>query len=217
MTVTPESVQELLNSEDFGDRLRAVNQLRTLDPAIAYELIKTAAYDRSVRVRYAAISQLATLGTQNLDETLQILRDGLADSETDLQAAAADSIGALKLTQAYEELERLYHNTSEWLVQFSIISALGELGDTRSFELLEEALGSPIELVRTAAIGSLGELGDLRAVPLIIPYATHPDWQVRHRVVQALGRLNTPETRAVLESMVNDEMPPVAQDAQALL
>ncbi len=46
----------------------------------------------------------------------------------DVQAAAADSIAALKLTEAFEDLQQLYHTTSEWLVKLSIIAALGEMG-----------------------------------------------------------------------------------------
>ncbi len=217
MSVTPESVKTLLNSEDFGDRLRSVNQMRQLEPAIAFDLIKIAAYDKSARVRYAAISQISTLGNQNLDEAYKILLDGLADEEMDVQAAAADSIGALHFTQAFEDLNALYHQTQEWLVQFSIIAALGELGDLRAFALLEEALGSSTELIRTAAIGSLGELGDPRAVPLITAYATHGDWQLRQRVAQALGRLNTPEAIAILQSMTTDQNAAVAQEAQTYL
>ncbi len=216
MDVTPESIKELLSSDDFGQRLRAVNQMRQIDPAIAFGLIQAAVIDKNVRVRYAAVSQVATLGHQDPPTALAVLLDSLMhDPEPDVQAAAADSIGALKLTDAYDELKALYHKTPEWLVQFSIIAALGELGDPRSFELLQDALGSDNELTRTAAIGSLGELGDSRAISLLIPYATHPDWQIRYRVVQALGRFDTPDVRTVLASMVHDEMKPIAQEAQA--
>lgn len=140
MSVTRESVQELLNSEDFGKRISGVNQLRELEKPIAFELIQQVITDPNTRVRYAAVSQLDTLGDQDLALTLNILRDRLInDSEPDVQAAAADALGALKLTEAYEDLKHLYHQTPEWLVQFSIIATLGELGDPRSFELLEEA------------------------------------------------------------------------------
>ncbi|GAB4143561.1 MAG: HEAT repeat domain-containing protein [Cyanobacteria bacterium J069] len=217
MTITPDSVKALLESEDFGDRLRAVNQMRQLDPAIAFDLIQIAATDPSVRVRYAAVSQVSSLGSQNPDLALALLQTSLRDPEPDVQAAAADSIGALQLTTAFEDLQALYHHSSEWLVQFSIIAALGELGDPTSFDLLQEALGSDNELVRTAALGSLGELGDPRAIPLLTSYATHPDWQIRHRVVQALGHFQTPEARAVLENMVGDENSTVAQEAKLYL
>lgn len=215
MSITPESIQEQLQSQDFGDRLKAINQLRQIDPAIAFELIQPSVTDKNVRVRYAAVSQLASLGGQNPEVSLELLKTALADSEPDVQAAAADSIGALKLTDAYEDLEQLYRNTPEWLVSFSVIAALGELGDPRSFDLLKDALQSDSDLVKTAAIGSFGELGDARAVELLVPYATHADWQIRYRVVQALGRLNTPEARSTLETLTHDSVEQVAEQAKA--
>jgi len=215
MTITPESVGELLKSADMGDRLRAVNQMRELNPNVAFEMIQTAIGDSNARVRYAAVSQLASLGSQDRAAALTILRDRLRDSEPDVQAAAADSIGALQLTEAFDDLRSLYNVTPEWLVKFSIVAALGELGDARAFDLLEDAIQSPNELMQIAAIGSLGELNDARAVSVLTPFAENPDWQVRFRVAQALARLNQPEARSVLETLAQDEMGPVAQEAQA--
>lgn len=218
MSVTRESVQALLSSEDFGQRISGVNQLRQLEPSVAFELIQPVIKDRNTRVRYAAVSQLDTLGSQDLQATLAILRDRLYnDTEADVQAAAADALGALKLTEAYEDLLQIYRQSSEWLVQFSIIATLGELGDPRAFELLQEALNSETSLVQTAAICSLGELGDVRAVPLLIPFATDPDWQTRYRLVQALGRLGGEETRSTLEMLAKDEKEEIAKEAKAAL
>ncbi len=214
---TPDTVKELLESNNFGDRLRGVNHLRQLDPAIAYDLIKPSVTDENVRVRYAAVSQLASLGGQNRSESLSLLKAALFDPEPDVQAAAADSIGGLHLTEAYDDLEKLYQRTPEWLVRFSIVAALGELGDARGYDLLADALNSDSDLVITAAIGSLGELGDDRAVPLLIPYATSSDWQIRHRVAQALGQLKTPEAKAALETLAHDEMEQVAELAKSAL
>ena len=215
MSVTPESVKQMLSSEDLGDRLRAVNQIRELEPAIAFELVQTAINDSNARVRYSAVSQMDTLGGQDLQTALVVLRDRLLnDPEPDVQAAAADCLGALKLTEAFEDLQQLYHTTPEWLVKFSIIATLGELGEPRSFELLKEALTSENDLVQTAAISSLGELGDMQAIPLLVPYATNPDWQIRYRVVQALNRLGGPEAHSTLETLANDEVEAVAQEAR---
>ncbi|MEH2363654.1 phycobilisome degradation protein NblB [Nostoc sp.] len=215
MSITSESVKQLLSSEDLGDRLRAVNQIRQLEPAIGFELIQTAISDRNSRVRYSAVSQMDTLGTQDLQLSLNILRDRLLhDSEVDVQAAAADCLGALKLHEAFEDLQQLYYTTSEWLIQFSIIATLGELGDPRAFELLKEALSSENELVQTAAISSLGDLGDLQAVPLLAPYATNPDWQIRYRLVQALARLGSAEAKSILETLANDQVDAIANEAK---
>ena len=218
MSITPESVKELLGSDNFGDRIRAINQLRQLEVAIAFELIQPVVTDSNTRVRYAAVSQMDTLGHQDLQKSLTILRDRLFnDPEADVQAAAADALGALKLKDAFLDLQQVYQQSPEWLVKFSIIAALGEMGDERSFDLLQEALTSDNDLVQTAAISSLGELGDPRAVSLIVPYATHPDWQIRYRVVQALHRLGGSEARSTLEALVNDQVEQVAEEAKTSL
>ncbi|MBE9182093.1 HEAT repeat domain-containing protein [Oculatella sp. LEGE 06141] len=215
MSVTPESVQQRLNSEDFGQRLSAVNQIRQLTPEDGFPLIRQAIADKSARVRYAAVSQMSSIGQHNSSVALEVLRRCLLeDPEPDVQAAAADSLGALKLTEAFDDLQHLYHQTSEWLVQFSIIAALGELGDERSFELLEAALNSDNELVKTAAIGSLGELGNPHAVPLLLPYISHSDWQIRYRLVQALSHFEGQEVRAALEALAQDETAAVAEEAK---
>ncbi|NER88999.1 phycobilisome degradation protein NblB [Moorena sp. SIO3A2] len=215
MTVTRESVQELLNSTDFGQRISGLNQLRQLEPSVAFELIQPLVNDNNVRIRYGAVSQLDTLGDQDLTVSLTLLRDRLLnDPEPDVIAAAADSLSALKLTEAYDDLERTYHQTTEWIIKFSIIAALGELGEPRSFQILEDALKSDTSLIQTAAISSLGELGDPRAVPLLIPFATNSDWQIRYRLVQALVNLGGEEARAVLETLANDSVEQVASVAQ---
>jgi HEAT repeat protein len=217
MTITPESVQQLLSSSDLGDRLRGVNQLRELDPAIAFELIQVPIKDSNSRVRYAAVSQMATLGEQNLETAYEILRHHLLnDSEMDVQAAAADGLGALKFREAFDDLQTVYNTTSEWLLKLSIVAAVGALEEPRAFELLETALQEDNPLIQTVAISALGELGDQRAVLLLVPFATNSDWQVRYRVAQALARLGGSEAEPVLKKLAEDEVEIVAQEAKAI-
>lgn len=218
MTITPESVQELLNTDDFGKRISGINQLRQLDVNVAFEMVQPVITDSNTRVRYAAVSQMDTLGKADLQKATELLRDRLLnDPEADVQAAAADAIGALQLNEVFDELDRKYHESSEWLVQMSIIAALGEMGNPRGFELLKEAIASDNSLVQTAAIGSFGELGDPRAIPLLAPFVNSEDWQMRYRLVQALQRLGGPESRAILEQLTNDENEQIANEAQASL
>jgi len=214
MTITPDSVRALLQSEDYGDRLKAVNQMRELDRPIAFELIQIAANDSNPRVRYAAVSQVASLGQTDLVTAESLLKRVLTqDPEPDVQAAAADTIGGLKLTAAYPALAELYHSTPEWLVRFSIVAALGELGDKRAFELLQDALHGENDLIATAAIGALGELEDERAIPLLLGYVDSDDWQVRHRLVQALNHFSHPDAVSALQRLAGDESAIVAEAA----
>lgn len=215
MSITPESIKNLLDSENFGERIRGLNQLRQIDRNTAFAMVQPLITDDNTRVRYAAVSQLDTLGAIDQDSSIKILRDRLFnDPEPDVQAAAADAIGGLKLVEAFDDLAKVYHETSEWLVQFSIIAALGELGEPRGFELLAEALNSNNNLLQTAAIGSMGELGDNRAVSLLTPFVDHEDWQIRYRLVQALGRLGGDEAKTIIAKMVDDEFEQVALEAK---
>jgi len=215
MDVTPDSVNALFESEDYGKRISAVNQMRYLEPAIAFDMLMKAAVDSNTRVRYAAVSQLSAVGEQNLESVKTLLSDRLLnDPEPDVRSAAADSIGALQLTDLFEELHQVYSETTEWLLQFSIIATLGELGDPRGFDMLEKALQSDVELVRTAAVGALGELGDPRAIPLLKPLASSDDWQLRYRVVQALNHIGGEEAQSILKDLVDDQVEQIAHEAR---
>jgi HEAT repeat protein len=210
-----ESIAALIESENKGDRITALNMLRDIEPATAFGYIKQLVVDNNTRVRYGAVSQLATLGTENLAESLTILRERLVnDPEPDVQAAAADSIGALKLTAAFDDLQHLYETTPEWLVQFSIIAALGELGDPRGLQLLQTALQNETPLVQTAAIGAIGELGDASGVESITPFVTHPDWQIRYQLARALRNLGGEAAAQSLAILATDDVEQVANEAR---
>lgn len=212
---SPESISLALKSENFGDRIKAINQLRNIDPGTAFTLIQPLCDDPNTRVRYAAVSQIATLGEQDKPTAFKVLTASLGDPEPDVQAAAADALGALKLTDALEDLKELYGMTPEWLVKMSIVACLGEMGDVRAFDLLESALGADNSLVAVSAIGALGELGDDRAIPLLLPYADSDDWQVRHRVAQALSHFpGHSEAARTLQALAEDKSALVAETAR---
>lgn len=216
MSITPETVTKKLESEDLGERLRAVNEIRQLEPAIGFELIQSAIKDKNARVRYSAVSQFDTLGVQDLEKSLNLLREMLQDPEADVQAAAADCLGGLKLVNAFDDLQKLYQSTDEWIVKLSVIAALGELGEPRGFEMLKQALSDENDLVKTAAISSMGELGNPESVTVLAPYASNSDWQIRYRVAQALNRFDSPQAKQILESLVNDEVEAVAEEAKKI-
>ncbi|AFY72208.1 HEAT-like repeat protein [Synechococcus sp. PCC 7502] len=208
-----------LKSDNYGDRMQALAQSRGLAVAERFEFVAIATSDPHTRIRYDAVSQLATIGNHNLEQSGQILCDRLlTDPEIDVRAAAADAIGALKLTDAFTHLANAYRNTTDWMMQFSIIAALGELGDQRGFELLADALAhNPNDLVKIAAIGALGELGDVRSLDLLLPLVEHPDWQVRHRLAQAFANIGTEPAIASLKTLTEDTASQVSEIAKILL
>lgn len=210
-----ESVQQLLSSEDFGDRISGLNRLRAFEPDVAFPMIQPLLQDKEARVRYAAVSQMDAAGVGFEAETLPLLRNALInDPEIDVKAAAADALAGLKLKEAYADLKDVYDSTTEWLLQFSIIAAIGELGEPKAFGLLKDALQSEVELVRLSAISALGDLGDRRAIELLIPFAENPDWQIRYRIAQAFGHFGGEEVRPFLEKLAQDEQVAVSEEAK---
>ncbi|NEQ96696.1 MAG: HEAT repeat domain-containing protein [Cyanothece sp. SIO2G6] len=218
MTLTSETARQMLTSEAYEQRLSAINRLTDLPPDIALELVQLVLKDTKARVRYAAISKLATIGQHDPAQCLEWLRHALrTDSEADVRAAAADSIGALKLTDGFDDLKTLYGETKDWIIQLSILAALGALGDLRSFDILVEALDGENDLIIAIAVGALGELGDRRAIPVLVQRANHADWQVRYRVAQALGHLGGEDVVNALTQLSQDEVPQVAEEAKIYL
>jgi len=214
-----DTLRAKLSSEEYGERMQALTQSRNLSTSERFEFISIASCDRNARIRYDAVSQLATVGKFDLEKSLEILCDRLLnDPEMDVKAAAADGIGALKLTSAYPDLAKIYNDTSDWMMQFSIIAALGELGDLRGFELLADALAhNEHDLVKIAAIGAMGELGDPRGLDLLLPFIDNPDWQIRYRLAQSLANIGSEPAIAALKKLAQDDTAQVAEIANILL
>jgi HEAT repeat protein len=217
MTSTPESARALLTSENFGDRLHGINQLRVIDKAAAFELVQLVISDSNTRVRYAAVSLMDTIGDVDLVKSLAILRSCLADPEYDVKSAAADALGGLQLTAAIPELVDLYHSTTEWLLQLSIVAALGSMPDPLSLKLFAESIGSEIELVRMTTVQAIGEMADPAGVEILQRAIADPDIQIRFRVAEALGRIGDEAAKQLLQTMVTDSDPKVAAQAKAFL
>jgi HEAT repeat protein len=217
MTSTPESVRALLTSENFGERLHGINQLRVIDKVTAFELVQLVISDSNTRVRYAAVSLMDTIGDVDLVKSLEILRACLADPEYDVKSAAADALGGLQLTAAIPELVDLYHDTAEWLLQLSIVAALGSMPDPLSLKLFAESIGSEVELVRMTTVQAIGEMADPAGVEILQQAIADPDTQIRFRVAEALGRIGNEPAKQLLQTMVTDPDPKVAEQAKAFL
>ena len=218
MSETFETLREQLATDDIGTRMKAVQASRSLPMSDRFNLLIVAATDANARIRYDVISQIGTVGTVDLQKSLEILSDRLfVDPEIDVRAAAAASLGSLQLNQAFDLLKTAYESTNDWMFQFSIIAAIGDLGAPQGLEFLAEALQNPNELVKIAAIGSLGDLGNPKAVSLLLPFIDDPDWQIRHRVSQALATLGGDEAKVALAKLANDPIPQVAEATRHLL
>jgi HEAT repeat protein len=205
-----ETIATQLEDSDFGQRIQALIQLRSVVAADAVPLLAKALKDPNTRVRYSAVS---LLGQKHTPETLALLQEVLAtDPELDVRAAAAAALGDLGDPSALDNLVEAYRVDQDEMVRFSAVAALGELGDERAMDLLADAIHQG-GLIETAAVMALGQIPSTRTYDLLAPFATSEDWEMRFRVAQALKISSDERTVALLEQLKADPHPQVAQEA----
>lgn len=196
-------VTQLLQSEDFLERIRGINRIDEL-PSISEKLsslVPVATSDSNQQVRYAAISRLSNLDVsgmskQEADTVLDAARYVLLnDKEPSCQSGAADLIAGLKLTDGFDDLVDAFNRTSDWMLKFSIAAGMGEMGDPKAFDfltsILEDTDGGTDILLTTAAIGALGELGDIRGLAVIEKFLNSDEVSIRERATIAHGVLSS--------------------------
>lgn len=85
----------------------------------------------------------------------------------------------------------IYEESSDLMVRFSILAALGELGNPKAFDLLKYTLENEEEsLLKVAALGSIGELGDNRAIEVVKPFLSSDDASLKERAQIAMNTLS---------------------------
>ena len=216
--VTIEELNQLVSSENWGDRIKAINQARELTADDALPLLSSLATDANTRVRYAAISQIGTLDLSDKGVPIPLLKDRLAaDPEVDVRAAAAAALGDLKQSGTLQDLLDALEREEEWLMVLSIVAALGELGDLGGLDAVLAAAADDNVLIRATAASALGDLGDERGLDALQTLATDSDWQTRHRVCISLGKIGGDSARTLLESLSQDEEEQVAATAKDIL
>lgn len=191
------SVTKQIESEDFLERIRAVNRMDELGVSERVAaLVRMATADKNQQVRYAALGRLAGMLPGDVSvEDKQVVLDAarlvlLNDKEVSCQAVAADVIAGMKLTEGFEDLVAAFERSSDWMLRLSIAAGMGEMGDERAFEFLKGVLeGEGDPLLMAAALGAVGELGDERGVAVVERFLESEDVSIRERAAMAHNNL----------------------------
>lgn len=194
------SPAELLQSDDYVERIRGVNRSSEVsDPhARVALLLPLVTSDPASQVRFCALSHLSAIGAANLTEselsaTLEAARAVLRDDkEASCRSGAADVIAGLRLKDGFSDLVDAFNADDDWMTRFSIVAGMGELAHPDAFEFLSgivEDEESAEGLILTAAVGALGDLGDERGVALIKKFVENEDASVSERAKIALDML----------------------------
>lgn len=192
-----------------GAALRAAAQI----PGSAVDVILLRALaDRHVPIQRQALELLVHRGGERSVATMVVLL-GTADS---LRFHVIRALGHCRAPSAAEPLRSLYSRCGPH-EQLQVVWSLIRIAPPWITSFLRERLAEPSLEMRRAAAQGLSEVAGVDQLPVLIPLATDADWNIRNEAARALGRLGTPETRAVLLTLVRDVESVVAATARASL
>jgi HEAT repeat protein len=227
---------KLLDSKDPTIRTNAVVVYEFIqDPAAVPILIKML-NDQDPEVRRETATALGHFKEpEDIVQTEQPLINTLEDSNVEVQAAAAGSLGRIESKKSIPLLAKLIQSNDSILceaaihalgrskdpeatnslitalqdknsrVKVDIVYSLIEMGDIQ-VDPFSSLLGDENYRVRQGAAIGLGKLGDRKAVePLLKALETEREEDVRNSEVQALGILGGPEAIKSLSRISSDK------------
>ena len=230
-------VLELGDSDPVVRRNAAVALANSDYPEAVGHLIRRTLFDEDARVRQAASEELFGLVIENpnalerLVETalfdddrtvrmtaLDVLLEGLNDTDVEVRKAAAGALGELGEVRAITLLMQSALFDADADVRKSAAESLGKLDSHGVVRLLGERLTDRDSAVRILVAQALGNLGDLTAIdPLLRAALYDEDAGVRQAAALALGSLK--HSRAldlIVDELTNDDPRVRAAAAEAL-
>ncbi|MCG9126913.1 HEAT repeat domain-containing protein [Candidatus Poribacteria bacterium] len=212
-----DAILSRLDHDSYVIRREAVTRLggykdrATVEPLIAIVKNKT----ESKTIRAAAIGSLNALRDER---AAPVLREALNDQNGAIRWYAVVGLGAIKDAKAVEKLRQMAENTLENdAIRAAAVSALGNIGDTASEDLLIRALNNRIGNISNNAIAALGKMEIKSAVPHLIRImedvgiplnastALLANASPRSKATVALGQIGGPEAIAALSNrLIND-------------
>jgi len=94
-------------------------------------------------------------------------------------------------------------SSHKWTERENAIDTLGENDDSKAFEILLNALKSPMRDVRACAAMALGNRKDRAAVPALIEALNDENEEVSENAAWALGMIGTPEAKDAVDKWKN--------------
>lgn len=212
-------------------RVMACRALGWLRSAAVVEALLGALVDASAAVRQSAAASLAVVGADAVAASAPglagvgaALQARLADGEGTVRAAAAQTLGWLRIEAAAAALRAVLAGDTDDAVRAQAARALGRLGDGAAIEALVGALGSKHAGLRHQAARSLAVLAPVATPATAASIAaalrerlTDPDAEVRIAALHALAALSAEEARAPAVAALGDANPGVRAAAAVAL
>lgn len=189
-----------------NDTVIALHRLRSLEDTTAQVDCKDNCVDDQPTLRYNK-----AMGLKNRREDRMARKMSISVLSLLL---AGWILGAL---QGYCQAVHPLVQESRGYVRWSMVTALGNQGDTTALPLIRSALRDSEPGVRRRAALSLARLGDRTAVVLLVDALGDVEWSVRASAAYALGKLGDPSAVQALGQALMDTRWEVRSSAAAAL
>lgn len=161
------------------------------------QMLAASSSDETIHRR--SLEAIAAVGIPAVPVVLHIL----ADKQSSMRVAAAESLGVLHDRQATEPLLSAIEEPS-LAVRVAAIHALGRLGDLRAQPALMKLIATGNDEIRIAAIEALGSLRSDRASELLITQLDDRNPRIRAAAAESLGHLGDPRAVEPLRKRLSD-------------
>jgi HEAT repeat protein len=199
-----DSLELALRDDNLYVRMKAVEELRSIETDKAVDVLKQALCDHNSRVREEAAAILSSRGWMPKNDVEQAYYLIAQSDWNELIILGEPAVKPLIKALDYE------FDPSD---QGKAAEALGNIGGPVACEALIQALNSPDWFPRQAAAASLGKTRDQRALEPLIKVLTDPHWSVRLRAAESLGKLHFAKAKKPLTQVLTDQHSSVRREA----
>jgi len=176
-------ISAILDKSRAGCRAAAIAALETIGkPALPF--LETAIRTASPGGQVALAGVVGSAGGPQAVQILAALV--IQDSDTNVVAAALTALGKTNEPTAFPILSAALSSPDDWLT-FSVVGALGDLGDERGIPLLEPLLDNP--MLEEAATLALVQIRTVEAAQVMVKHCYSESGSLRESVLLALATL----------------------------
>src|SRR6266436_2236387 len=176
-------ISAILDKSRAGCRAAAIAALETIGkPALPF--LETAIRTASPGGQVALAGVVGSAGGPQAVQILAALV--IQNSDTNVVAAALTALGKTNEPTAFPILSAALSSTDDWLT-FSVVGALGDLGDERGIPLLEPLLDNP--MLEEATTLALVQIRTVEAAQVMVKHCYSESGNLRESVLLALATL----------------------------
>ena len=194
-----ELVALLVVQGNAGLRNSVVEVLQTVGESVLPHLVEQLSHE-DAGVRKFIVDIMGGIGSSM---SITDLKKALGDSDPNVAAAAAESMGLIGDKEALPSLLDCLQR-DDLLIRYAILEALVKIGSPVPLESITSLAGDP--LLKKAVFECLGVIGDIGTVPLLIEGLTDRARNVREAALSALDVIRQRTTHELFNEVAESRL-----------